>query len=1014
MALAGRSSRTDRGRARVTTLLALLVLLLTASAVGAQPPPGETYANPLTEAFADTYADPAVIRGKDGWWYLYATSDPLVEGGELGLMHVARSRDLVSWDYLGTILDETNRPAWAAPESAFWAPDVRYVDGEYVLYYTVTDTVLNPGGDPAIGAATAPTPNGPWTPTDAPVVAPRPDGGGGFYWTFDPALLVDDDGSRYLYFGSYHGGIWVTELDETGLAAVGDPVRLTTTDRYEGAYVVKRGDYYYLMGSSANCCAGPSTGYSVHAGRSTSPTGPFVDAEGVGLAESRVGGSQVLVQNGNRWIGAGHHAVVTDLTGQDWILYHALDKEDPWLTEPGGINERPTLLDRLDWIDGWPVTNAGAGPSDTPLPGPFVGTGLEIELTAPASGAAFAATSGAWTPGRDTTADAGTFAVLDPGAEPTAVARSAAAAPADVRVEADVRLPEGGAFAVRLGAADGTAITVVLDERAGELRADALGTTETTEAAAALTGLYDPATWTALSVEVRAGVLHVRLSESRLGDVLSEVRLDLPPGAQGVAPVSLVAGDGPAHVDNLSVVEAYVPVTERVPEPEAGELLLAEEFDAPLEAGWTWVRPDEAVTVTDGELVWPLTGADLVGPGGTGPLLLRDAPAGEWILETKLDLDLGVDTVRNYQQAGLVVHVDDDDFLRLGHVAIWGTRQSEFGKEAPSQGRLDWGGHVGGPVAPTMWLRVHHSSHPVSGDLLYRSATSRDGEAWRWGATWTLPAGSDPAIGLYAGGGAEPPVDARFDYVRLYGVAAPVGELAVEATPDVVDPGAHVTTTVSGGVPGEAVIVTYTGPDGSVLATDEVTADAEGTATHVLDVPFAHPGGVLTVTASEGMRTAQDTVTVRAFTPTLALSPPRVAPGGEVSAALAGFVPGSEVTLTATAADGTVVAPHTVTVDAAGAGGATLVLPAAVAPGPLTVTAIDAAGRTASGTADVAPTTAPVPTPSPTTPGGPGGELPRTGAGTALAVLAGLFLAAGGAATVGTAGIRRRDGLTVR
>lgn len=33
----------------------------------------------MSKDFADTFADPAVIRGKDGWWYSYGTSDPLRE-----------------------------------------------------------------------------------------------------------------------------------------------------------------------------------------------------------------------------------------------------------------------------------------------------------------------------------------------------------------------------------------------------------------------------------------------------------------------------------------------------------------------------------------------------------------------------------------------------------------------------------------------------------------------------------------------------------------------------------------------------------------------------------------------------------------------------------------------------------------------------------------------------------------------------------------------------------------------
>src|SRR3712207_9020215 len=50
----------------------------------------------------------------------------------------------------------------------------------------------------------------------------------------------------------------------------------------------------------------------------------------------------------SRWIGAGHNAIATDLAGQDWIVYHAIDRADPYLTGTEGINERPMLMDRLD------------------------------------------------------------------------------------------------------------------------------------------------------------------------------------------------------------------------------------------------------------------------------------------------------------------------------------------------------------------------------------------------------------------------------------------------------------------------------------------------------------------------------------------------------------------------------------------------------------------------------------------------------------------------------------------
>ncbi len=254
-------------------------------------------------------------------------------------MHIARTRDFVNWQYRGTVFNANNRPTWATATSGLWAPDVRYIDGQYVIYFTVTDTTLNPGDDSAIGVATSPTPIGPWTPAGAPVIGPRlrpgsPPGSGDFLWTFDPSGFTDVDGRRYLYFGSYNGGVWVTRVSQDGLTATTEPTMVAIDNKFEGSYVVRHGDWYYFMASSANCCAGPATGYSVFSGRSKSPMGPFVDADGIPLMASKAGGTILVTQNGNRWIGAGHHAIATDHAGRDWLVYHAIDRNNPWLTEP--------------------------------------------------------------------------------------------------------------------------------------------------------------------------------------------------------------------------------------------------------------------------------------------------------------------------------------------------------------------------------------------------------------------------------------------------------------------------------------------------------------------------------------------------------------------------------------------------------------------------------------------------------------------------------------------------------
>lgn len=154
----------------------------------------------------------------------------------------------------------------------------------------------------------------------------------------------------------------------------GSEVQVAIDNRYEGSQVAYHDGYYYLMASATDCCRGPLTGYSVFAGRSTYPTGPFVDREGVSLLAPRVGGTPVISMNGNRWVGPGHHAVFTDTSGQDWTVYHAIDQQDPYFT-PGGINKRPALLDPLDWVGGWPTVRGGRWASDEPMPAPAAQSG---------------------------------------------------------------------------------------------------------------------------------------------------------------------------------------------------------------------------------------------------------------------------------------------------------------------------------------------------------------------------------------------------------------------------------------------------------------------------------------------------------------------------------------------------------------------------------------------------------------------------------------------------------------
>ncbi len=88
-----------------------------------------TYTNPV---YASDFADPTVIRGRDGSFYAYATNTNV--GSAFYNIQVAKSDDLITWRLMGDALPQ--KPVWAGRD--FWAPHVLYdaVKKKYFLYYS--------------------------------------------------------------------------------------------------------------------------------------------------------------------------------------------------------------------------------------------------------------------------------------------------------------------------------------------------------------------------------------------------------------------------------------------------------------------------------------------------------------------------------------------------------------------------------------------------------------------------------------------------------------------------------------------------------------------------------------------------------------------------------------------------------------------------------------------------------------------------------------------------------------
>ena len=162
--------------------------------------------NPLIDY--DYGADPFALV-YDGRVYLYMTADKLqYEDGKvidndysyINKLHVISSDDMVNWTDHGFI--QVAGPNGVAKWANFsWAPAVacKQIDGvdKFFLYF------CNSGG--GIGVLEGDSPVGPWRdPNKKALIDGSTQGVQGVPWIFDPAVMVDDDGTGYLVFG---GGV---------------------------------------------------------------------------------------------------------------------------------------------------------------------------------------------------------------------------------------------------------------------------------------------------------------------------------------------------------------------------------------------------------------------------------------------------------------------------------------------------------------------------------------------------------------------------------------------------------------------------------------------------------------------------------------------------------------------------------------------------------------------------------------------------------------------------------------
>jgi len=291
-----------------------------------------TYANPVIH---ENCPDPSDIKAPDGYYYVYSTQDNLP--GDTQYLPIHRSRDLVHWEKVGTVFNDSDRPRWVST-ARLWAPDVNLIDGKYVLYYAMG--VWGGTYQSAIGVAVADHPAGPFT-DHGKVLDYASEGVNNSIDEF----YIEDKGHKYLVWGSFFG-IYAVELTDDGLAVKKGAKKVQlAANQMEGSYIVKHNGYFYLIGSSGTCCAGSKSTYHLIMGRSRAVLGPYVTRKGKRMLD---GAGDLLLKGDSVWAGPGHNAeFVRDDQGHDWILYHCYHRSNP-------AAGRLLMLDRIYWNDWGP------------------------------------------------------------------------------------------------------------------------------------------------------------------------------------------------------------------------------------------------------------------------------------------------------------------------------------------------------------------------------------------------------------------------------------------------------------------------------------------------------------------------------------------------------------------------------------------------------------------------------------------------------------------------------------
>lgn len=323
-----------------------------------------TAQNPIIR---DQFAADPTARVFNNKVYVYPSHDiPAPEGQRqdwfcMADYHVFSSENLTDWTDHGIILSQEIVP-WGNPTAySMWAPDCVYKNGKYYFYFP---NAPREGRGFGIGVAIADSPTGPFTCVAEPIKGVS---------GIDPCVLIDDDGTAYLYWSGM--GIRGGKLKDNMLELDGElqEVKIPKRDGMpemppmkmggqmmeglpdgfkEGPFAFKRNGWYYLTfpwvrGDTSN---GANPTETLAYAMSKSPLGPW-DFKGI-----------IMAEHDNRcW--TNHHSIL-EYKDQWYIFYHrndfspSMDKRRSARIEKISFNADGTIQEVKQTMRGVGINNA--------------------------------------------------------------------------------------------------------------------------------------------------------------------------------------------------------------------------------------------------------------------------------------------------------------------------------------------------------------------------------------------------------------------------------------------------------------------------------------------------------------------------------------------------------------------------------------------------------------------------------------------------------------------------------